>query len=252
MRGDEDGERGEATALRRRIPNALTWSRVVMTVVFVAVLSVYRFPDQNAWALPVGLALFVAAALTDALDGWLARRWGVVSTFGRIVDPLADKVLVLGAFVMLTGIAWSGVAAWMAVVILGRELLVTTIRGVLEGKGIDFSAIASGKAKMIVQSIGVPMILCLLIWMDLIMDVSLLEFHRLAELSTANPERFGDLGTQALLHDDNMERMGRVILLHASSQAVAFVVTVVTAWSAIPYLRRAVGSIGATRGGRDG
>lgn len=123
--------------------------------------------------LTLATALFVAAALTDALDGALARRWDVITRFGRVIDPLADKLLILGVFTALAGPAFqlttaegvrfqaTGVAPWMVVVILARELLVTSIRGVYEAEGIDFSAGPSGKIKMILQSIAAPLILLL-------------------------------------------------------------------------------------------
>lgn len=118
-------------------------------------------------------ALFIAAALTDALDGFLARRWNAISRFGRVVDPLADKLLVLGAFVCLAGPAFtrtdpsgvfqvSGVTPAFASIILARELLVTSLRGLVEGAGGDFSASLAGKAKMILQSIAIPLILILI------------------------------------------------------------------------------------------
>ena len=153
--------RTPATGWRAKTPNALTIARLGMTVVFIIVLAMadtQAGPDWAIWAC----VLFVVAALTDAADGYLARRWNAVSRFGRIMDPLADKLLVLGAFVMLAGADLgpvSGVEPWMAVVILSRELLVTTARSVFESTGVDFSAAWSGKIKMIVQSVAVPLIL---------------------------------------------------------------------------------------------
>jgi len=155
------------------IPNALTLARVAMTVAFVALLSAYRLAESSDWIPLLAAILFAFAAATDALDGYLARRWRVVSVFGRIMDPLADKVLVLGAFVLLAGPAFaqegrqvSGVLPWMAVVILARELLVTSLRSVLEARGVDFSAKAAGKWKMILQSLAVPAILLLVALAD--------------------------------------------------------------------------------------
>ncbi len=160
------------STVRKQLPNALTCLRVVLAVAMVAVLSWMHAP--GAALLITAAVLFVAAAVTDALDGMLARRWHVVSAFGRIMDPFADKLLVIGAFVCLAGPMFtvegagggryqsSGVASWMVVAILGRELLVTSIRAVFEGRGIDFSATWSGKWKMILQSIVVPAVLVLL------------------------------------------------------------------------------------------
>ena len=166
-----------AAPWQTHLPNALTMLRVVLTGAFVLVLALRPRPfgtplESLDAGLLVACGLFVVAAVTDALDGHLARKWKVVSKFGRIMDPFADKVLILGAFIMLAGPAFttstghvvSGVAAWMVVVILARELLVTSIRAIMEGDGIDFSAGWAGKAKMILQAIVVPIILVLLAW----------------------------------------------------------------------------------------
>ena len=158
------------------LPNALVWLRLVLAAVFVALLSVNPLAHRSAllWAV----AIFIVAALTDLLDGRLARAWNCVSRFGRIMDSFADKILILGAFVCLAGpqfalplesgttsgslVQVSGVFPWMVVLILGRELLVTSLRGLVEGEGGDFSAITIGKLKMVAQSVAVPLILLLL------------------------------------------------------------------------------------------
>lgn len=161
------------STLQRRLPNALTLGRLALTVVFIVVLSLYRYPDSNAWALPIALAIFVVAAVTDALDGYFARKWNAVSVFGRVVDPAADKVLVLGAMVFLAspifldpelGRVVTGVEPWMVALILGREFLVTSIRAVLEAESVSFAANWSGKVKMILQSAGVPLAM-LIVWL---------------------------------------------------------------------------------------
>ncbi|MCW5764467.1 MAG: CDP-alcohol phosphatidyltransferase family protein [Phycisphaeraceae bacterium] len=175
------------TALQRALPNWLTASRVVLAGVFFAVLTLWRFEDSAAarsqvdWMLLGAAALFGIAVATDALDGYLARRWKVESMFGRIMDPFADKILVLGALVFLAGpdfwwrfpdghparvsghgIQISGVYPWMAVLMVGRELLVTSIRAVLEGQGVKFSSDWWGKWKMILQSAAIPAILIII------------------------------------------------------------------------------------------
>lgn len=162
--------------LRRALPNALTLARVALAVAMFLLLARYRLTpapiDPSTAAvdriLLLAVGLFVLAALTDALDGHLARRWNVVSVFGRILDPFADKLLVIGAFIMLAGPGFSdgshqvsGALPWMAVVVLARELLVTSIRGVLEARGVDFSATLSGKLKMILQSASIPLVILL-------------------------------------------------------------------------------------------
>ncbi len=160
---------------RRNIPNMLTMSRVALAVAFFAILTPWTFRNSSLvrgespdlWLI-VAAAVFIIAAGTDALDGHLARKWNVVSVFGRIMDPFADKVLVIGAFVYLAGPGFSngehsisGVHPWMVAVILARELLVTSIRAAFESRGVNFSASASGKWKMILQSVCVPLVLIL-------------------------------------------------------------------------------------------
>ncbi|TVQ60484.1 MAG: CDP-diacylglycerol--glycerol-3-phosphate 3-phosphatidyltransferase [Phycisphaerales bacterium] len=166
-----------ATGWRAHTPNALTGLRLILTGAVVALLAVATLEpiadaspaladrlahawDRHALVL-LAAFFFIVAAITDALDGYLARKWHAVSVFGRVMDPLADKLLVLGTFVMLAGPAFEGLGleAWMVVVILGRELLVTSLRGVYEAMGVDFSASLSGKLKMIAQSAAAPLLL---------------------------------------------------------------------------------------------
>jgi len=157
---------------RAWVPNALTLARVALAAGVIVALALYDHPAGPTRALPTAGGLFILAALTDALDGHLARRWGVVSRFGRVMDPFADKALILGSFVMLAGPNFAGadgrpvtgVEPWMVVLLLARELLVTSIRGVMEGAGVEFGANRSGKAKMILQSVAAPAILAL-IWL---------------------------------------------------------------------------------------
>jgi CDP-diacylglycerol--glycerol-3-phosphate 3-phosphatidyltransferase len=159
---------------RRQVPNALTLLRLAFAGGFFLALEAWRYADGPSLALHAAIVLFVIAAVTDALDGYLARRWRVVSAFGRIMDPFCDKVLVLGAFAYLAGprfvvAEWaeagrlvptaSAVVPAVVVILLARELLVTAVRGVAESMGIAFPARAAGKIKMILQSVGVPVIL---------------------------------------------------------------------------------------------
>ncbi|HWB20502.1 MAG TPA: CDP-alcohol phosphatidyltransferase family protein [Phycisphaerales bacterium] len=163
---------------RRIFPNALTVLRLFLAGAFFAALNAYRYPSEDPVLANVAIALFIIAAITDAYDGYLARKWNVQSTFGRIMDPFCDKVLILGAFVYLAGPRFvvpqwveqgnfftmaTGVYPWMVVVILARELLVTSIRGVVEGMGQSGASHWAGKAKMILQCIIVPIILFLVV-----------------------------------------------------------------------------------------
>ncbi len=167
--------------MHRNLPNQLTVLRLILAAAFFWVLNLYRYAGQTPdWLLLLAVAVFVMAAGTDAIDGYLARRWHVESTFGRIMDPFCDKVLVIGAFIYLAGPRFvdpitlesntrltmaSGVYPWMVVVILARELLVTGIRGEMEGTGVKFGANIFGKLKMILQSLCIPAILVIL-WFD--------------------------------------------------------------------------------------
>ncbi|MDF1809008.1 MAG: CDP-diacylglycerol--glycerol-3-phosphate 3-phosphatidyltransferase [Phycisphaerales bacterium] len=176
---------------KAHIPNLLTLSRVVLAWVFVILLSMVsprtlsteptgidRLGDisqPGTGLLIAATVVFIIAAITDALDGHLARKWKVESKFGRIMDPMADKLLILGGFVMFAtpafkasimpndiSIQLTSVAGWMVIAMIMRELLVTSIRGVYESEGVDFSAGSIGKAKMILQSITIPIVLLII------------------------------------------------------------------------------------------
>jgi CDP-diacylglycerol--glycerol-3-phosphate 3-phosphatidyltransferase len=145
----------------RALPNAITTMRLAVAIAFFAVVeSLPLEPDETRGWIAVGL--FVFAAATDVVDGYLARRWDAVTPFGRVMDPFVDKVLVIGGLILLAGeplASRSGVATWMALVVLGRELLVTSVRAVMESNGAPFPAEWSGKAKMLLQSVAIPVAL---------------------------------------------------------------------------------------------
>ncbi len=130
------------------LPNALTVARVL--VVPPLVLFVLQSQDGSSLA---AAALFAAAALTDALDGHLARARDSVTTFGKIADPIADKLLVGAALISL--VAVSRVAAWVAAVIMARELAVSGLRAVAGREGLVISASRFGKAKMGLQVVAI-------------------------------------------------------------------------------------------------
>lgn len=162
----------------RHVPNALTAGRLLLAAVFFIMLGYYQYEGRGdpTW-LNVAFGIYCVALFTDFLDGYLARRWRVEGTFGRVVDPFVDKVLVIGSFIFFAGKNFiipdtavpagrmmvvrtiTGVAPWMVVLILGRELLVTSFRGLSEGSGQNFGAAFSGKLKMAFQSITILVIL---------------------------------------------------------------------------------------------
>jgi CDP-diacylglycerol--glycerol-3-phosphate 3-phosphatidyltransferase len=121
-------------------PNQLTLFRIAAVPVIIILM---MFPNRIC-TLIAGL-LFSAAAITDYLDGFLARKRGLVTTLGKVMDPVADKLLVSSAFIMLTALGW--VPAWMVCIIIGRELAVTGLRNIIAEKGEDLSASNLGKYK---------------------------------------------------------------------------------------------------------
>jgi len=139
-------------------PNLITISRLVLAVVLFVLIYIHGFWITSA-------VLFIFAASTDALDGYVARKYGMITVLGRILDPFVDKIIVGGAFIFLSektvttpdgAVLHSGVNAWMVIIVIGREMFVTSLRGYLERQGCDFSASWSGKLKMILQCVAVP------------------------------------------------------------------------------------------------
>lgn len=128
------------------LPNQLTVARLVITGVFVATMS-FDFGSK----FTVSLALFLVASITDYFDGAIARKRGLVTTFGKLMDPLADKVLMGAAFVLLSHEPEVNFPAWAVVVILTRELLVTGLRLVATSQGAVLAADSLGKQKTILQ-----------------------------------------------------------------------------------------------------
>lgn len=135
------------------LPNAITLSRFVLALILFGLIWTGRYWQTST-------VVFIVAALTDFLDGYLARRYGQVTVLGRILDPFVDKIIICGAFIFLMGWQDSGVGAWVTFTIIAREMFITQLRAFMEQHGIDFSAKWSGKIKMGVQCVAVP--LCLL------------------------------------------------------------------------------------------
>jgi CDP-diacylglycerol---glycerol-3-phosphate 3-phosphatidyltransferase len=157
----------ELRAVVFNLPNQLTWLRLALTIVMFGLIAWEQYA--------ISVVLFVIAASTDWLDGYFARKYNLVTTLGRILDPFADKVIICGTFIFLAAIPpeayaipTAGVRPWMAVVIVGRELLVTALRSFLEQQGADFSATFSGKLKMVLQCIAASVCLFCLAWPELL------------------------------------------------------------------------------------
>lgn len=129
------------------VPNTITAIRFALSVVVFVLIPLEQFV--------AALVIFVIAASTDWIDGWYARKYGQVTKLGRMFDPFVDKIIICGTFIFLAAEPSSGIAAWMAVVVMGRELLVTAIRSFIEQQGGDFSAQMAGKLKMVFQCLAV-------------------------------------------------------------------------------------------------
>ena len=139
------------------LPNKLTVLRLLLVPVFMIFLV-----QDTFWAYPLALAVFALASFTDWLDGYLARRNKEVTTFGEFMDPLADKFLVSAAFICFVGIPNLKVPAWMVVLIIGREFLITGLRLVAISKGSVIAADRSGKFKTSSQIFTISVILIIL------------------------------------------------------------------------------------------
>lgn len=136
------------------LPNKLTISRFLLTVAFLAaIFSEVRYHQTLA------LALFIAASLTDYYDGMIARRDKLITNFGILMDPLADKILVCSAFIAFVGHRW--MPAWMVVVIVARELAITGLRLLAASKNVVLAAEGYGKHKTISQVVAIISVLVL-------------------------------------------------------------------------------------------
>lgn len=134
------------------VPNSLTVLRIVLAPLLVVVL-LTEFPDKEIW----GLVIFLIAALTDALDGIIARRTDRITVTGAMLDPIADKLLMSAAFISLVGLGLA--PAWMVTLIVGREFAVTGLRLIALERNVPISANAWGKAKTTTQIIAVSLLI---------------------------------------------------------------------------------------------
>jgi CDP-diacylglycerol--glycerol-3-phosphate 3-phosphatidyltransferase len=187
------------------LPNILTLLRIAAIPLLVVLLLPHGGPEMRPEAQSMGAgfwaaALFALASITDWLDGYLARRMGIVTVFGKFLDPIADKLIVMAALIML--LPYGNVPAWMVLVILGREIIITGLRGIASTEGIVIAASELGKFKTIFQIVA---ILALLLHYD---------YHWF--FSVDNPYLYV-----------NMHHVGMFYL---------WIATIITIWSGIDYL----------------
>jgi CDP-diacylglycerol--glycerol-3-phosphate 3-phosphatidyltransferase len=134
------------------LPNKLTVSRFVLTIAFLGVMfSKVRFHET------IALVLFMAGGITDFFDGYIARRDKLITNFGILMDPLADKIMVCSAFIAFVGLNW--IQPWMVVIIVARELAITGLRLLAASKGVVLAAEGYGKHKTITQIVAIISIL---------------------------------------------------------------------------------------------
>ncbi len=138
--------------MKMNLPNKLTMFRIILIPFFLICLYM-----ENPTARIAALVLFCIASLTDCLDGYIARKYNLVTNFGKFLDPLADKLLICSILIEMVGLRW--VPAWVVIIIIIRELAVTGLRAIAADKGIVMAADRFGKSKTVMQIIAlVPLI----------------------------------------------------------------------------------------------
>lgn len=137
---------------KMNVPNRLTMLRIALVPVFIILMVLV---ELNVWEYMkyIALAIFAAAAITDALDGRISRKKGLVTNFGKIMDPLADKLLVASGLIMLAGIGT--IPAWIVAVIICRDFFASSLRMFGSDNGVAIAAVKSGKIKTIFQMLGI-------------------------------------------------------------------------------------------------
>jgi CDP-diacylglycerol--glycerol-3-phosphate 3-phosphatidyltransferase len=137
------------------LPNYITLSRIFAVPVLIWILSSHLFAGPDGRREIIASALFIAASITDGIDGWLARKRGQITTLGMLLDPLADKLMITAAFVTLVQFNPRLVPAWIAVIVIGREFLVSGLRAIAASEGFTIEASDLGKLKMVTQIVAV-------------------------------------------------------------------------------------------------
>ena len=158
------------------LPNKLTISRFLLTIAFLAVMFSKSLFSQtvNRFHETIALVLFIAGGISDFFDGYIARRDKLITNFGILMDPLADKILVCSAFIAFVGLQW--IQAWMVVIVVARELAITGLRLLAAAKNVVLAAEGYGKHKTISQIVAI---------------ISILVFHSYAQWGSPGRAVFG-------------------------------------------------------------
>jgi CDP-diacylglycerol--glycerol-3-phosphate 3-phosphatidyltransferase len=137
------------------LPNYITLTRIFSVPVLIWILSSRLFQGPRGGRELLAAGVFIAASITDGIDGYLARKRGQITTLGMLLDPLADKLMVTAAFITLVQFNPRIVPAWVAVIVIGREFLVSGLRSIAATEGFTIDASDLGKLKMVVQIVSV-------------------------------------------------------------------------------------------------
>jgi CDP-diacylglycerol---glycerol-3-phosphate 3-phosphatidyltransferase len=148
------------------LPNSITLIRICSIPLFIWILSSNAFSSAHGAKELLASAVFIAAAMTDGIDGYLARKRGQITTMGILLDPVADKLLIAAAFVTLVQFNPALVPAWIAVIVIGREFLVSGLRSIAASEGFTIEASDLGKFKMVVQIVSVVAVILDHRWQD--------------------------------------------------------------------------------------
>jgi CDP-diacylglycerol--glycerol-3-phosphate 3-phosphatidyltransferase len=137
------------------LPNSITLTRIFSIPILIWLLTTRRIHGVHGEQELIASAVFILASITDGIDGYLARKRGQITTMGILLDPLADKLMIAAAYITLVQVNPHIVPAWMAVVIIGREFLVSGLRSIAASQGFTIEASDLGKSKMVVQIVSV-------------------------------------------------------------------------------------------------
>jgi CDP-diacylglycerol--glycerol-3-phosphate 3-phosphatidyltransferase len=148
------------------LPNYITLTRIASIPLLMWILSSARFSSAHGEKELLASTVFILASITDGIDGYLARKRGQITTIGMLLDPLADKLLIAAAFITLVQFNPALVPAWIAVVIIGREFLVSGLRSIAASEGFTIEASELGKFKMLVQIISVVAVILAHRWRE--------------------------------------------------------------------------------------
>ncbi|MGA3209922.1 MAG: CDP-diacylglycerol--glycerol-3-phosphate 3-phosphatidyltransferase [Terriglobales bacterium] len=165
------------------LPNYITLTRIFSVPVLIWILSSPLFIGVNGERELFASALFIAASITDGLDGFLARRRRQITTLGMLLDPLADKLLVTAAYITLVQFNPAIVPAWIAVLVIGREFLVSGLRSIAAAEGFTIDASDLGKLKMVVQIVSVVAAILDHRWYEWTLGPLVIDIHMIARLA---------------------------------------------------------------------